>query len=67
MCCGGQQMCNLVKPTVCCQIAGNCLFCDCRGAFPCSKEVPFEIGLLGIMCKKAAPEDAPAAATMNRA
>lgn len=65
--CYGMTGCTIVPPRTCIQTAGNCCCCDCRTAFPCTADVPCEVGLCGIMCKQAATkEEAPAAATMDR-
>jgi hypothetical protein len=50
-CCSHTKgMFSCAKPTTLCKGATVCLCIDSRGAFPCDDEVPFQIGLCGMMC-----------------
>ena len=50
LCCQEQCHCNCQKPFTCYQTTQQFLCLDCRGAFPCTDDVPFRIACLGKVC-----------------
>jgi hypothetical protein len=50
ICCLSQTEQSCKIPQTCCKGGNQVLCCDERCALPCDKEVPFQIGCLGLFC-----------------
>ena len=60
LCIEGTGSCQiyLEKPRICCKQEHTCLCCEVRSALPCDDDVPFAIGVCGIMFYEMSPLEA---------